>query len=263
MSLNCQTPFSPDSASSLIVGLSEHWPQPDHVEMHVHVRHQLMYSTRGVMHVVTPAGRWILPPTRAIWICGGTAHGFEARRPVDVITLYVDPAAEQAPDWQGCMVVNVSPLVRELIIASGALPEDYPLQSKSGRLAQVLLEQLEALPQAPLSLPDPIDTRARTISERLKANPAENTPLAALAADAGASIKTIERLFLNETGMTFGAWRLRLRMTSGLELLGLGESVGNVAHAVGYGSPSSFIAAFRTTFGTTPARYFALAPDAA
>lgn len=215
-----------------------------------------MYSTKGAMHVVTATGRWILPPTRAIWIACGTDHAFETKRPVDVTVLYIEPGAPGSPRWEGCAVVNVSPLVRELIAACARVPWDHRQNSRPGRLARVLLEQLDALPQAPLDLPEPRDTRAIRLAQWLKAHPGDRTPLSVLSPRFGGSVKTFERLFATETGMSFGGWRIRLRMMTALEQLAHGESVANVAHAVGYESPSSFISAFRVAFGTTPARYF-------
>lgn len=256
MSLTRQVDFEPDCAAAPVVGMEEHWPPASQVEMHSHQRDQLMYSTRGAMHVVTATGRWILPPTRAIWISGGTDHGFEAKRPVDLTILYIEPGAPGSPRWKGCAVVNVSALVRELISACACLPWDYRQNSRAGRLTRVLLEQLDALQQAPLDLPEPKDPRAVRLAQWLKANPADRTPLTMLAPGFGGSVKTIERLFAAETGMSFGGWRVRLRMMTALEQLAHGESVANVAHGVGYESPSSFIAAFRTAFGTTPSRYF-------
>jgi AraC-like DNA-binding protein len=98
--------------------------------------------------------------------------------------------------------------------------------------------------------------RAERVAAMLRADPADRRPLAALAAVAGASHRTIERLFASETGMSFGRWRVRHRMIAALEQLANGDSVSNVADAVGYETPSSFIAAFRDSFGTTPTAYF-------
>ena len=45
-------------------------------------------------------------------------------------------------------------------------------------------------------------------------------------------------------------------MITALEQLAHGDSVSNVAYAVGYETPSSFIAAFKASFGMTPTAYF-------
>ncbi|MGP2836205.1 AraC family transcriptional regulator [Serratia nevei] len=258
MSLSRQTAFKPEAAAALVVGMVECWPSASQVEMHAHERHQLMYSTKGVMHVTTAGRRWILPPTRAIWISAGTAHAFSAKRPVDVTILYIDQRAKGVPNWSGCEVLNVSPLVRELISACAVQSWEHGPHSPQGRLSQVLLDQLDALPHASLDLPQPRDARAVRVADLLRDTPADRRSVSALASVAGASARTIERLFASETGMSFGAWRLKQRMIVALELLAHGESVGNVAFAVGYESASSFVATFRAMFGTTPARYFAL-----
>jgi AraC-like DNA-binding protein len=69
-------------------------------------------------------------------------------------------------------------------------------------------------------------------------------------------VRTLERLFQTETGMTFGKWRQQLRLLHALRLLAADRAVTAVALEVGYDSPSAFIAAFKSLFGTTPARYF-------
>src|ERR1700689_2510133 len=107
-----------------------------------------------------------------------------------------------------------------------------------------------------LELPEPSDHRAARVSNMLRRDPADRRPLAKLASAAGASHRTIERLFSTETGMSFGRWGIRHKMPVALEQLAHGESVSNAAHPVGYENPSSFIVTFRETFGTTPSAYF-------
>jgi AraC-like DNA-binding protein len=256
MSKYRQSTLAPDDATAMVIGAISHWSPHSEKEPHSHARHQLIYSAKGVIHVTTSAGRWILPPTKALWISGGIPHALLIKRPVDLIVLWIRPDAPGAPEWGGCNVVNVSPLVRELIAACAGQSWDYPPDSHAARLAQVLLEKLDPNEQAPLELPAVSDSRAARVADMLRADPADQRPLAELAPLAGASHRTVERLFLSEARMSFGRWRTRLRMLVALEQLANGESVSNVAHAVGYETPSSFIAAFRSTFGTTPTAYF-------
>ncbi|MCH7794592.1 MAG: helix-turn-helix transcriptional regulator, partial [Proteobacteria bacterium] len=80
--------------------------------------------------------------------------------------------------------------------------------------------------------------------------------LDAWARAAGASPRTLARLFAKETGLTFRAWRQRARLLHALVELAARKPVTSVAFEAGYDSPSAFIAAFKREFGTTPARYF-------
>ena len=75
-------------------------------------------------------------------------------------------------------------------------------------------------------------------------------------AQAGASKRTIERLFQQETRMSMGKWRQQLRLLRSLQLLAAGEKISHAALAAGYSTPSAFIAMFRKALGTTPRKYF-------
>ena len=188
--------------------------------------------------------------------CGHGGDTLLIKRPVELINVRVHPDAAGTPHWTGGNVVSVSPLIRELLGVCSGQPWDYPPDPRSSRIAQVVLEQLEVREQVPLEVPELSDPRAERVVAMLRADPADRRPLAELATAAGASHRTIERLFADEIGMSFGRWRVRHRMIIALEQLAYEDSVSNVAHAVGYETPSSFIAAFRATFGTAPTAYF-------
>ena len=221
---------------------------------HQHGWHQLVYASEGVMSVHTPRGAWVVPPQRAVWIPGGMSHKVEMHGSVSMRSLYVEPSLSRLlPD--DCCVVNVSPLLRELILHAvklGALNVNVPTQ---GRIIGVILDELGTLPVIPLQLPVPLDPRALRVAEQVRQNPSERSSLQEISRAAGASKRTIERLFIAQTGMSFGRWRQQARLLHALRLLAVGESVTSVAMEAGYESTSAFISMFKKTFGTTPSRY--------
>lgn len=75
----------------------------------------------------------------------------------------------------------------------------------------------------------------------------------------GASERTLARVFVAETGVSFGRWRTLIRIQAALTALAGGEPVGNVARRVGYDSDSAFVQAFRRETGVTPGSYFRMA----
>jgi AraC-like DNA-binding protein len=220
---------------------------------HRHTWDQLTYATEGVMSVITADGTWVVPPHRAVWVPAGTLHTEIYSGPVAARSLYLVPQLSKFGTRE-CTGMNVSPLLRELIlkaISIGALDSAVPEQS---RLIDVILDQLDERATVPLQLKMPIDPRASRVAAMLEADPASNEPLSAIAKRAGASTRTLERVFLAETGVSFQHWRQRLRLIHALRLLAAGESVTNVALEVGYSSTSAFIAMFRRELHTTPAR---------
>jgi AraC-like DNA-binding protein len=220
---------------------------------------QLVYASQGVMSVHTSRGTWVVPAHRAVWIPAGVEHRIQMSGRVSVRSLFfVAGFARRMP--RECLAVNVSPLVRELVLHTIRVGMLRATEPQEERLAQVILDHLETLPEMPLQLPMPRDPRAREMAERLCASPGEGRSLDELAYGVGASKRTLERLFLRETAMTLGRWRQRLQLIEALRQLAAGRAVTGVALAVGYDSPSAFITAFRRELGTTPGRYFRSRP---
>ena len=226
----------------------------DEIEWHSHPRAQLIYGISGVLTVITEAGRWLLPPERAVWVPAGVEHRSDISGEVRMRSLFV--TAEAARDMPGaCCVVTVSPLLRALIIEAVETPKLYDPDGPDGRLMAVILDQLRRLEPTPLYLPLPTDPRLRRITDLLTADPGERDGLDAWAKKAGASARTLARLFVKETGLTFGAWRQQARLLKALEWLAEGRLVTAIALDLGYESPSAFIAMFRRALGQPPGRY--------
>lgn len=244
-----------DGPRRSVIGLARDLSPGEEVVRHRHDYAQLLFASTGLMRVWTPVGAWAVPPQRAVWIPAGLAHEVACVGDVAMRNIYVEQDAVGGLPGS-CRVIAVPPLLRELILAAVALPRDYAVAGADGRLAQVLLDQIAASPEAPLHLPLPRDRRLRAVTDGLAADPSDGRDLAGWARTAGASARTLARLFVAETGLSFGAWRRQLRLHEALARLAAGASVTQVAYAVGYESPSAFIAMFRAETGATPARYF-------
>jgi AraC-like DNA-binding protein/quercetin dioxygenase-like cupin family protein len=239
-------------------GLAQTFRDGHRLDRHTHPWAQLVYAVSGVMKVSTPDATWLVPPTRAIWAPGGTPHEIEMRGTVAMRTLYLAPAA-QDPALAACRAIEVAPLLRELIlhiVRIGMLDADNPAHA---RLEDLLVDLLAAAETAPLELPLPRDPRAAGFAERLLGEPAATAALAELARGSGASLRTLQRLFQAETGLTLEAWRGRARMQQAVVSLSAGAPVTEAALDAGYQSASAFVAAFKRAFGVTPGRYRARA----
>ena len=221
---------------------------------HEHEWDQLTYAVSGSMHLHTDSASWLVPPHRAIWLPAGIAHVEELHAPVSVRSLYLAPKLAKALP-RACCIVNISPLMRELIQHVSRLGALDRRNRAQAHLISVLLDGLHDIADIPLQLPAPRDPRAQRLADALRAAPGDGSSIETLAARSGASRRTMERLFLAETHMTVDEWRRRLRLLHGMQLLAGGESVTNAAAEAGYGSTSAFIAVYKKTFGATPGRY--------
>ncbi|MDE3740034.1 MULTISPECIES: helix-turn-helix transcriptional regulator [Pseudomonas] len=222
---------------------------------HTHAWVQLSYAIRGVLHVHTAEGSFVAPPQRAVWIPAGAEHEVFSSPHTEMRSLYLD-AAVTGSGLDSCRVIEIDALTRELIRRFCELPVEYDEDGPDGRLAQVLLDQLLVAREVSLSLPLPSDPRLLRLCRALQEAPDDARTLLQWSEDIGASEKTLRRLFLRETGLTFRVWRQRLRLHGSLEALEQGQRVTEVALACGYDSTSAFIAAFRQHFGVTPGDFF-------
>jgi AraC-like DNA-binding protein len=224
-----------------------------HIAPHRHEWAQLVYAVAGAMSVRAGDLLWIVPPARAIWVPAGAEHEIRALGDFSMRTVYFAPAlVGHLP--RECCALDVPPLLRELALAI-VEPQLIDEADEAGmRLAHVAIDRIALARTLPLQLPLPNDPRAVRVAERLRADPACEAELVDLAREAGASARTLQRLFLAETGLRFSEWRQRLRLLHGASLLGAGHSVTAAGLEAGYSGTSAFTAAFRKHFGFTPSR---------
>jgi AraC-like DNA-binding protein len=163
---------------------------------------------------------------------------------------------------RACCVVNVSALLQHLILHLCAYEKLSRRSKIQAHLIDVLIDQLATVQAAPLQLPAPTDPRAARVATALQNNPADSLSLESVCRRAGASKRTIERVFRQETRLSLGKWRQQLRLMRSLQLLAAGEKISHAALEAGYSTSSAFIAMFRKFLGTTPRRYFAEIPAA-
>ncbi len=239
---------------SAVTTLTYDYPESYKIPLHFHDRDQLVYASRGVMTIRTQSGTWVVPSHRAVWIPARIPHTITTSGVVAMRTLYFKPRlAKRLP--KACCVINVSSLLKELILhacASKALKQQVAWQR---HLIAVILHQLETVQMIPLQLPHLTDPRLLRIAEVLTKDPCDQRTLIQLCRVTGANKRSIERLFQREIGMTFGKWRQQLRLMQGIRFLAEGAKVTTAALDSGYSTPSAFISMFKNTLGTTPGAY--------
>ncbi len=221
---------------------------------HTHPWGQLVFGVSGVMRVVVRSGVWFVPPSRAIWLPPDRPHSIVMQGDVAMRTLYLAPERRVDPASEA-VVLEVSPLLRELILHIHHIGPLERHNAAHNHLAAVLTQLISDAPVGDLHLPLPRDPRARMAAEWLQRHPAERAALAEVAGRAGASLRTLQRIFSRETGLSMGAWALKARLIHAVAHLSGGASVTEAGLACGYESTSAFISAFRRQFGVTPRRY--------
>ncbi|MER2496067.1 AraC family transcriptional regulator [Vibrio neptunius] len=240
--------FDPDKIDSKVVGIAADLGRHDS-GMHKHQKGQLLYAPRGCMNFALSNSVCILPPTKAVWIPPDTVHRAFMTNVVAYRSLYFDCNAFRCPD--SITIIEVSELLKALINKMAFWPVDKP-EIEMNNCTALFWEEFDHSKTYSYELPLPTDRRLNSFRLRVSDEAFLAPDLVTLANSAGASTKTVTRIFKAETGMSYQEWRQQWRTLKAIELLCRERQVSDVAHWLEFSSDSAFIAFFKKQMGQTP-----------
>ena len=244
---------SVDATDRPLLAIGTDYPAGTLLGSHTHRRAQMLYGMTGLMEVETDDGAWVIPPYSGVWIPAGQRHQVRMQG-VSTRSLYITPEAAPRPGTQ-CEALVISPLLHQLLLASLDLPALYDTRGRDGALAQLLLHEVGLAHTMPLFAPMPQDPPlARLCKAFLRAPSIQATPQQ-WADQLHKSLRTFTRLFSQQTGMSFGAWRQQACLLAALPRLSAGQAITQVALDLGYDSPSAFSTMFRKHLGQAPSEF--------
>jgi AraC-like DNA-binding protein/quercetin dioxygenase-like cupin family protein len=239
---------------------------------HQHAFAQIALSATGVVRMTMADGSFIVPPSRALWIPPGVEHAVSVVEDAELLTLYLHqprgrfgPQVDRAADapWRRCRVLEVSGLLRAVALeldtrpdAPGRVLGDAELQ-RERRLSALLFDELRRARPVPLGIGLPRDKRLRTLCEAVLDDPVRHATLEGWASDAGASPRTVARLFRSELGTSFAQWRQQVLLARAVTLAARKMPMAGIAAELGYASASAFSAMVRRSVGAPPSRFLA------
>src|SRR5699024_1532749 len=222
-----------------------------------HRKNQFLMVLQGVFHCEMNGNLWTVPPQSAIWVPGDqTMHNVEIKGPFEGYATFIAPEMASRLPSHYC-AISATPLLRELVIRDASHPADWPEGGTENHLAAHLVNEIATAPTGNFNLPIPTDRRLRKMADMMLANPAERGTMETWAGRVGLSKRTLARLLLDQTGMSFRRWRQQLNILLAVEWLAKGASIQQVASDLGYESASSFVTMFRKALGISPGRYMA------
>ncbi|NBF08628.1 AraC family transcriptional regulator [Pseudomonas sp. Fl4BN1] len=242
-----------DQTPRPVLSIGTDYADGQRLPRHRHRRAQLLYGATGVMQVSTDQGNWVVPPQRAVWIPPGVEHEV-LMLGVSTRSLYIEPAA--APlDNSSCQVINISPLLRQLLLESVEMPLEYDPDGRDGLLVNLMLYEVQRCPALPLHIPLPADGRLLALCQAFLAQPDIHQPPTHWAGQLHVSLRTFNRWFRQQTGMSFVQWRQQACVIQALARLAAAEPVTRIALELGYDSPGAFSTMFRRVLGQSPTSY--------
>ncbi len=240
------------------------------IQPHSHAWAQVAMAVSGVARITAGQATYLVPGGRAVWIPPDVEHVVTVVESAELRTLYVHQAGDgpgpgvagtDCGVWRQCRVLEVSPLLRELVLQmniemDGTLTLTPELLARERRLGELALDELRRAAPVRLGIELPQDRRLRALCEAVLNEPSRHATLQGWAAEAGASERTIARLFRQELGTTFAAWRQQVLLAKALALAARKRPMAHIAAELGYASASAFTAMVRRSVGQPPRRFF-------
>jgi len=240
------------------------------IQPHWHEWAQLVFSISGAVRVSTEGhgdgvgSTYLVPPSRAVWIPPGVVHAVTAVERADLRTLYLHElaVAELGADgtWADCRVLEVSPLLRELVLQLVVDPDELPEQpaaaARERTVCALILDELRRARSLQLGLPLPREGRLRALCEAMIDQPLLHAGIEGWAEHAATSARTLSRWFRDELGTSYGQWRQQLLLAQALSMAARKQPMRLIAAELGYASPSAFSAMVTRAVGMPPSRFF-------
>lgn len=234
--------------------LARTYPRGLYIEPHEHVWGQVLYATSGVMWVETPLEALVVPPQRAVWLPPGIVHGIRVVTDLQMRNIYLRPAIAQTLE-KTVQVFEVGRLLRELILGLVAQAENQESEYYDALVGLALLELQRAKRSVlRIPMPDNSDRRLLNLCQAVISDSSLNISFEQHAENAGASVRTLARLFQGALGMGFAQWRRQVQLATAVAEMVQGVPVSTIARSLGY-SPSSFSDMFRRELGVAPSQY--------
>lgn len=239
------------------------------IQPHWHSWAQLVFSMSGAVRVSAQGdgsdSSYLVPPSRAVWIPTGVIHAVTAVEQADLRTVYLHESAVQqlvaSGDWSRCRVLDVTPLLRELVVQLATAPDgesvDPPDRARELGINALILDELRRARSLQLGLPLPREGRLRRICEAMLDEPLRHADIEGWAAEAATSARTLSRWFTDELGTSYGQWRQQLLLAKALAMAARKLPMRLIAAELGYASPSAFSAMVTRAVGMPPSRFFA------
>jgi AraC-like DNA-binding protein len=242
-----------------IVAIGNEYSPSFELDWHAHERGQLLYAANGLVVVSTPHGAWIAPPQRAVWTPAGVPHAVRMVGAVSTRSAMIDHSAARSLGGTS-RVIEVSPLLRRLLIAACDIAPEYDVEGRDGLVMGLLLAEIGRAPAVPLAVPFPSSPALAKRCHAFVERPAPHDTIDGWCSDLGMERRAFTRAFRRETGMSFGAWRQQACLLVALPRLAAGEAVTTVALDLGYDSPAAFSTMVKRLLGISPNRYRTGAP---
>lgn len=226
--------------------------------MHKHSKAQLIYVESGFQYLTVNEKIYLLPQKHAAWIPPNALHKTNSHsEKIKLMVIFFDVSKTDL-FYHEASIFSVSPVLKEMIKYAEKWSRNIKENTDENVFLKALYNELpsfvaDAIPLH-ISLPD--DKRLTAAVKYLNNNYTKDIKMEELSEIAGLSLRSIERIFKKETGLTLSKYQQMLRIIKSLELLSANKwTISEIAYKVGYKSLQAYTNSFRSVMQYRPSDF--------
>jgi hypothetical protein len=235
------------------VWFEENWVHDD--ILHHHQKGQLVYVESGFQYITIEEKIYLLPQNHAVWIPPLAVHKTNSHsEKIKLMIMFAD-VSTKAHFYQEVNVFSVPPVLKEMIKYAEKWSKLMTSDQDEYLFLQALFNELPRFVEHSLTLhiSVPRDKRLIKVMEYLHNHYHHEIKMEDLSDAALLSLRTLERIFKRETGLTLIKYQQMLRIIKSLELLSSGNlTVSETAYKVGYKSVQAYTRSFYSVMQFRP-----------
>lgn len=231
-----------------IINLDDHQVMVKHYEshysseVHSHDYSHLVFIHQGCQIISTDKDSLLSMPGSLIYIPAGVPHRADALKQSQVSLLRLPLGS--IPELTEICILDISPIVTQLFSLwenGGPKPKLEP------HYIQVLMDQCTLCKAVdnPLIAKEGMDRRLLPVIDALSNKPSIKLSISDLSKQTGASVRTLNRLFLTSFKASFREIRQKVVMERAEKMMAKGISATEIAFELEYSSLSAFSTAFK------------------
>lgn len=250
---NSEGQYTDNISKNAYIWHEKDWKHDDYG--HRHERAQLTYVEEGYQYFHIDQRIFLVPQNHAIWIPADTEHRITSEAKTVDLTVVLFKLVPEKDFFHEIQVFSAPPILKEMLLYATKWSKSLIEDDDQAIFLQALLVSIPSFCRESkvIQIPVPTDLRLLPVCNYLNSHFASEFNLESLAETARLSVRSLQRIFKQETGITLQKYVQLIRILKSIELIDTKQyNLSQIAFSVGYKSLSAYTASYFSVMKSRP-----------
>lgn len=245
--------YTDDISIDAYTWYEKNWRHDDYG--HIHQRFQLTYVMEGYQYVYIENRQYLVPQHHVIWIPSDRMHKTKSEAATVNLMVVLFKSVPIQDFYTTTHVFPAPAILKEMLLYAAKWSKSTTENQEQAVFLNAMLNSLPYFCNENhyLQIPAPSDTRLIDVTNYINTNYREHIAIELLAELATMSVRSLQRIFKDDTGITVQKYTQLIRILKSVELLDSKKyTLSQIADMVGYKSLSAFTASYFAIIKSKP-----------